>query len=80
MLGQAKPKPLLPLVSAVGTTSGVSLAVSVGVAVVMIIGVTTVFGEISGEKTLPLLVIFLVSVMLPISGSISLATSFVTAN
>ena len=61
----------LPLVLAAGITvglsTGVSLGMLVGVVARIITGIEMVFGEISGENILPLLVILLVPTILTTS-------------
>ena len=55
----------------IGVATGVIIGVAVGVATGITKGVATVFGEISREKILPLLVILLVPTMLSVLGSVS---------
>ena len=63
-----------------GVTTGIEVVVSAGTTVGMITGTVMTFGgEISGENTLPL-VILLVPTMLPTSGSVLSETWSSAAN
>ena len=74
----------MPLVSVAGIIVGLSMGVSLGMLVGavegIITGVAMVFGEISGEKNLPLLVILLVPTILMMSGSLSFSVLSWIAN